>query len=177
MIAALSVAISLPAYAAEVKIGVINMHRALNDTDEGKRASEKLNAKLNAEGKNLKVKFDEVKKMEDDLNQQGYMLSEAARAEKQEKLKRAARDFEKLRDDKQKEFIAESKESTERILRKLMDIVRDYAKAEGYVAIFDSSAPAQALTGGVVWADPKADITGKVIDLYNASGAKAPDKQ
>jgi len=175
ILAIVGIIASAPATAAEVKIGIINMQRALNDTDEGKIALEKLRGKLESENKLLKGKQEELKKIEDELNQQGYMLSEATRAEKQEKYKRATRDFEKYRDEKSKEFVGLQKEATEKILRKLADILKDYAKAEGYTVIFESSPQTQGMPGSVIWADGRMDITDKLIELYNKS-AKAGGK-
>ncbi len=162
---------SAPAFATEVKIGVINMQRALNETEEGKKALEKLRGKLESENKVLKGKQEDLKKMEDDLGQQGYMLSEAAKAEKQEKFRKMARDFEKYRDEKSKEFAGMQKEATEKILKKLSEILKDFAKGEGYTVILESSQQSQGMPGSVVWFDGRLDITEKMISLYNAKGA------
>lgn len=162
-------ALALPAgvFAAEFKYGVIDMHRALNDTDEGKKALNRLKAKLEMENAALKGKQDELRKLDEEINKQGYMLSESARSEKELKFRKLREDFEKYREERAGEFGRQQKESTETILKKLMEVVDGHAKQEGLNMIFESSSGTQGMPGSVIWFDPKNDITPKIIELYN----------
>ena len=166
---------SPPALAGELKIGVIDMQRALGDTDEGKAALQKLKAKLDAEYKVLQTKQEEVKKLDDEITTQGYMLSESAKAQKQEKLRQMVREFEKMREEKNKEFVEAQKEATGKILKKLTEVIRAYAKSEGLSLVLESSSQTQGMPGSVVLSDKSMDITDKVIELYNNAG-KEPEK-
>ncbi|MBI3795303.1 MAG: OmpH family outer membrane protein [Nitrospinae bacterium] len=165
-----------PAQSAEIKIGVINMQRALTETNDGKAALEKLKVRLEADYKVLQSRQDELKKIEDELTQQGYMLSESAKAEKQEKLRHGAVDFQKFREEKNKEFVGIQREATERIMKKMMDQVKKYAKVSGLSLVLESSFQTQATPGSVVFSDEKLDITDKMIELYNkeTKGSETP---
>jgi outer membrane protein len=158
------------AHAGEVKIAVINMNKALSDTDDGKAALLKLQSRLDTEYKILQGRQAELKKLEEEITQQGYMLSDSARAEKQDKLRQAAREFEKAREEKNKEFVEAQKEATGKIIKKLNDIIKSYSKAAGFTLVLESSSQTQGMPGSVVWFDDKMDITDKVIELYNSAG-------
>lgn len=158
------------AFAGEIKIAVIDMQKALSDTEDGKAALQKLKAKLDVEYKVLQTKQEEVKKLEDELTQQGFMLSESTKAQKQEKLRQMAREFDKSREEKNKEFMDARNEATGKILKKLSEIIKSYAASEGFTVVLESSSQTQGMPGSVVWYDKKLEITDKVIELYNAAG-------
>ncbi len=162
-------ALALPtaAFAAEFKYGIIDMQHALNDTEEGKKALGRLKAKLEMENTVLKGKQDDLRKVEEEITKQGYMLSDAARSEKELKFRKLREEFEKYREEKSGEFARQQKETTEVILKKVLEVVDGYAKAEGLGLIFESSSRTQGMPGSVIWYDPKNDITPKIIELYN----------
>lgn len=162
-------ALALPtaALAAEFKYGIIDMQHALNDTEEGKKALGRLKVKLETETTVLKGKQDELRKLEEEITKQGYMLSDAARSEKELKFRKLREEFEKYREEKSGEFARQQKETTEAILKKVLEVVDAYAKGEGLGMIFESSSRTQGMPGSVIWFDQKNDITQKIIELYN----------
>ncbi len=162
-------ALALPAaaLAAEFKYGIIDMQHALNDTEEGKKALGRLKTKLETENAVLKEKQDELRKLEEEITKQGYMMSDAVRSEKELKFRKMRDEFEKYREEKSAEFAREQKDATETVLKKLLGLVDGYAKQEGFGMIFESSARTQGMPGSVIWFDQKNDITAKVIELYN----------
>lgn len=167
LLVAAALALPAAALAAEFKYGIIDMQRALNDTEEGKKALGRLKTKLETENAVLKAKQDDLRKLEEEMSKQGYMLSESARSEKELKFRKLREDFDKYREEKSGEFARQQKESTEAILKKLLEVVDGYAKQEGLGMIFESSARTQGMPGSVIWYDPKNDITPKIIELYN----------
>lgn len=162
-------ALMLPAaaLAAEFKYGIIDMQHALNDTEEGKKALGRLKTKLETENAVLKGKQEELRKLEEEMTKQGYMLSDAARSEKELKFRKLRDEFDKYREEKSAEFARQQKETTEAILKKVLEVVDGYAKGEGLSMIFESSARTQGMPGSVIWYDLKNDITPKIIELYN----------
>ena len=69
-----------------VKIGYVDMMRALNEVNEGKTAKAKLEADGKAKKKKLEIMQAELKKMKEDLDKQSLILSKEALAEKQAKF-------------------------------------------------------------------------------------------
>lgn len=167
VVVVIALALPMAALAAEFKYGIIDMQHALNDTEEGKKALVRLKAKLETETTLLKGKQDELRKLEEEMTKQGYMLSDAARSEKELKFRKLREEFEKYREEKSNEFGRQQKETTEAILKKVLEIVDGYAKGEGLAMIFESSTRTQGMPGSVIWFDPKNDITPKIIELYN----------
>jgi outer membrane protein len=174
------VSVMFPAavFAAEFKVAVINMQRAVAETDEGMAALKKLKAKLDADAKVLQGKQDELKKMDEEMAAQGYMMSESAKAEKQDKFRRAVKEYEKIRDEKNKAFSEAQKEITDKILKKLHEIIKTYSKSEGYSLVLESGPQLQGLPGGsVLHYEESMDITDKVIRMYDVAAKNAEKQQ
>lgn len=165
-------------FAAELKVAVINMQRAVAETDEGMAALKKLKTKLDADSKVLQGKQDELKKMDEEMATQGYMMSESTKAEKQDKFRRAVKEYEKIRDEKNRAFSEAQKEITDKILKKLHEIIKSYAKSEGYSLILESGPQLQGLPGGsVIHYEDGMDITDKVIRMYDVAAKNAEKQQ
>lgn len=156
------------AQAAEpVKIGVVDMQLALNETKEGRQILSKMKKKLQKENDILKKKGEELKKMQEDLKQQSFMLSEAARAEKEEKLRKLNREFERYREDKRAEFLNQQRKATEKIYKGLIVVLKEYAEKEEFTVIFEAGQQAPGVPGTIVYRNEAIDITRKIIELYD----------
>jgi len=153
--------------AAIVKIGVLDLQRALNATTEGMAAKETLKSKHSAKQEQIDAMKAELDTMEEKLK--SPVLSQEAQNDLKEKVR--AKKGEII------EFITEAKEAEEkenqqlsgRILEGLVTIAQDIAKAEGYTMILERSS------GGVLYAQDTVDLTDRVVKQYNSkvqSGAK-----
>lgn len=159
--------LTVPANAQPLKVGVIDMQKGLNDTEEGRKELEKLK-KIQVSGSEiLKQKQGELKKLEDEINKQGFMLSVDARMQKEEKFRRLQRDFERYREDKMAEFVRQRNVSTAKVYKGLMGVLREYAEKEKFDIILEAGQQAAPASGTVIYFDDSVDITGKVIEIYN----------
>ncbi|GMT42614.1 MAG: membrane protein [bacterium] len=165
--------LSAPLYAQQGKIGVINMQRALNGTEEGQKELKKLKKRLNSENKIFKKKEDKIKKLQDELSKQGFLLSDKSRVEKEEKFRQLNRDIERYQEDSRAEFTRLQREATDRMFKKLMKILTDYAKNNNFSIILEAGNSNANMPGMVLYNDKKVDVTDDVINLYNKKiGAK-----
>lgn len=166
--AIMSLFTSAPLYAQQGKIGVIDMQRALNETVEGKKVLGRLKTKLNAEKAILKKKEDELAQMQNELNKQGFLLSDQTRMEKEERFRNLQRKMERYQEDKREEFIRLQRNSTERIFKGLMEILNDYAKNKSFSLILEAGQANPNMPSPVLYYDEATvDITAEVIKLYN----------
>ena len=144
---------------AKLKIGVVNIERAMRDTNEGKRAEaqltkfkKKLEATLNRE---LKGFYEKEKK----LREAWSVLKDAERRKRaqasQAELKRLQEKYVKS----ERDLMQRKTKALMRINRKLNKIVAGIAKREGYDYIFSNAA--------LLWAPPHVDLTNQVIRSYN----------
>jgi len=166
--AVISLFMSAPLYAQQGKIGVIDMQRALNDTVEGKKVLGRLKTKLNAEKAILDKKEEELTKMQNELNKQGFLLSDRTRMEKEERFRSLQRELERYQEDKREEFMRLQRNSTERIFKGLMKILDDYAKKKNFSLILEAGQANPNMPSPVLYYDEATvDITAAVIKLYD----------
>lgn len=148
---------------ASGKVGVLNVQGAIANTAEGKVASAELQSQFAPRQNELQNLQKQIEDIRQRLQAGGDKLSqeEQARLQRQGEVltKQAQRKQEDYNDDVQ----AALGEVRERIGRKLVDILDRYARENGYVAIFDSSAQASP----IIYASNQIDVTQEIVKLYD----------
>src|SRR5919201_43388 len=71
---------------ADQKIAYVDLQRALEETEEGKRAKAKLKSDFDKKQKELDARQEELKKMKSDLDKQAPILKPDALQKKQQEL-------------------------------------------------------------------------------------------
>jgi len=170
-------AASPPLQAQNLKVGVIDMNRALNETKEGKKILNDMKAKISKGNEELRKKQDELKKLQDALNKQGFLLSDAARQQKEEEFRRRNRDVERFREDKQTEFARMQQRATERIHQGLMKVINDFAKSEKYDLLVEAGSQPAGVPGAVIYFDNALDVTDEIISRYDKAGSAKAGKK
>ena len=168
MILAGLVAFSLavaPAFAADVKLGYIDMQRALNTSEAGKEAKEQLAARVKKYQDEINSKQDEIKKLKDDLEKQGMLLSESVRAAKEKVYQQKIKEFQRFTKDAQDELQGKDEEFTRKILESMEKVIQEYGRKNGYSFIFVRNE-------GMLYVDEKADVTDEVLKIFNATRKK-----
>jgi outer membrane protein len=122
---------------AQTKIAVVNVQKAMADTDEIKKASAAVEAKY-------KKPQDELAKLQADLQsieaQVGSgKLNQNAIAELQALGQRKQRDAQRLSDDLQADFDRDRQEILGKASQKMQDIISKLAAEKGFDLIIDSS--------------------------------------
>jgi outer membrane protein len=149
------------ARAEDVKIGGVNFQQALNEVQQGKNAKAALKAEFDAKQKKLALQQEELKKMQEDAQKQGAVLSQDAMAAKQkafnDKLVALQKDMATYRDD----LVAKEAKMTGQILNNLKTITAEVGSKEGYTMIVETSQDA------VLYAKTKDDLTSRLISMYN----------
>lgn len=166
MMVVMAVVVSGSAWAAEGKIGYIDMQRALNSSEAGKEAKNQLQVKLKNYQVQINAKQEELQKLKTDLEKQGVALSETARAAKEKDYQQKLKDFQRFTKDAEEDLQARDGEFTKKIVEAMSAVVNEYGRKNGYTMIFD------ARSAGMLYADPKSDLTEEAIKAFNASKAK-----
>jgi outer membrane protein len=150
---------------AETKIAVVDLQRALEETDDGKKAKAKLKADFDRKQKELDDKQEELKKMKEDLDKKlPLMKAEAAQAE-QKKFQDRFVELQGIYARLQKDLAGKEQEATAGIFRGLQGVVGQISEREHFDVVLEKNS-------AVVWGKPSLDITNEVIRLYNSSGAQ-----
>jgi len=153
------------AFAADTKIGYIDMQRAINTSEAGKEAKEQLATKVKKFQDEINVKQEDLKKLKEELEKQGMLLSESARASKEKDYQNKLKDFQRFTKDAQEELQGKDEELTRKILVEMEKVIREFGKKNGYTFIFVRNE-------NMLFADEKADLTDEMLKQFNANRKK-----
>lgn len=156
---------STSVFAADLKLGYIDMQRALNGSEAGKEAKEQLAARVKKYQDEINVKQEDLKKLKDELEKQGMLLSDSARAAKEKDYQNKLKDFQRFTKDAQDELQGKDEEFTRKILEGMEKIIQEYGRKNGYTFIFVRNE-------SMLFVDDKADLTEEVLKLFNANRKK-----
>ena len=150
-----------PAAADNEKIAVVDIDQALNSTEEGKAAREELSRKQReAQGK-LEPMVERFKEMQEELKSKRFVLSEEALYQKQLDLVELKTEIDNRAKELEDKFKVDKERLEGPLRKKLIEIVEEIGKEEGYGLILARGA------GGMLYNREALDITDKVIERFN----------
>jgi outer membrane protein len=158
MIASLMLAAGL-VHAAETKIGVVDMQKAIQSTATGKKAKTELESEFNKKKKELEKKEADLKKMGEDLERKKSVLSEEVLSKKQAEFQEEMLKYRDVVGKSQIEIQKKERDLTAPILEKMKKVIEKVAKEKGYTMVLENSQM-------VLFATPDADLTAEVIKSY-----------
>jgi outer membrane protein len=148
---------------AETKVGYVDLQRALNESDSGKKAKEEFKVQVDRLQDKLKKQKDEIDNLKDRLEKKSLVMKEEERGNLEEEYRKKMRDFERNYKDTQADLQKKDSEMTGAIVRDLQEIIREYGEREGYTVILETSSNA------VVYGAKNADVTETIIQRYNTA--------
>ena len=166
VIAGAAVLAALPARAAELKIGVVDPQRLLEDSPQGKAASESMRAEFAPRQRTLQAQEQAIKAKQEKLQKDSATMTEDQRARAEKELRDSARDLERARGEFNDDATARRNEEMSRLQRTLGEEVRSYAKAQNFDLILTAET--------VVYAAPSYDITPAILSALQARSAASP---
>ena len=155
------------AFAEGLKVAVIDVNKVLNESEAGKAAKKKMEARYEELKKKIDVKNEEAKKLKDDLDKQKILLGKEKLKEREEALKGKIDELRRLTQESEKEMQNRQGEITREILKVIETRLDKYVADEKIDLVLEKSA-------GVIHSNPSLDITAKVLELVNKEkpGAK-----
>src|SRR5208283_2718438 len=152
---------SASAYAAESKIGFVNLQEIITNTNAGKKAGEDFKKLYDKEHAGIAATENELKKLKDELDKQGTIMTEDTRREKGAAYQRKLRDYQLSVEDSNKELKLQDEEITRKLIPPIMKVVSKVAEKEKYTLVIDvASMP-------VPYYAKESDISKKVIGEFN----------
>jgi len=148
------------ANATEIKIGWVDLQKALEQTSAGKKAKKELEKAIKKKQKQLKSKESDLKKKQEDLEKKRLVLSEEVRGRKELEWQQDLIKFQELVRKSQIGLKKRERELTEPILMKLQESIKKVASQGGYTMIFEKS------NQGLLWAAKGTDLTKAVLKAY-----------
>lgn len=160
LLVALGLAAS-PAMSAEIKLGYIDLQKALNLSTAGKQAKEKIKTKVESYDAEVQQKQEELQKLKQDLEKQAMLLSEEARNAKEREYQQKLKEYQRFTKDIQEELQQVDADLTRQILEDILKVVQNYGKENGYTMILEKTE------SSLVYADDSIDLTDEVIQVFD----------
>jgi outer membrane protein len=158
---ALTLALTLfaGAAAAEVNVAVVNIQRAIGESDEAKALLQQLESELAPEQTTLKSLGTEITSLQEKFNKDSEVMSDAEKRRRQKEIEDKQIDYQfrvnklqKTVQDRQQEILGQMEPKVNAVLKDLID-------QQKYDVILARQ--------GVIYADNRLDITAKVTELLN----------
>jgi outer membrane protein len=168
VVAIVALLISAPMIRAQLsKVVVVDFERAVVESEEGKKASDKFNGLLQAKQGDVEKKQRELDEQQKKLQNGARTLSEQAKADIQRDIDRRTTELQRLNEDAQRELQGARDELLKPIAERASAVLGVMAEQENYTLVIDISNP----ESNVVWKNPKNDITDELVKRINASSA------
>jgi outer membrane protein len=149
------------AFAAESRVGFVDIQKAVISTKEWKRSFESFKKNFAKEKKKIKSREARIKKMLADLNKQSFVLEPELKKKKEDKFRKEKVAFERYVQDQNAEFGKSEKEMTQKILIKMMKVIQKIGKDKKYTMILEQKV--------VLYHDKGNDLTSLAIKTYDRS--------
>ncbi len=166
---AAALAVAAPAR-AEVKIGVVEPQKVLDDTKAGKKIKDSLQEYVKARQKVIDMEEDELKKMEEDLVKQGAVLSPDAKKDKEEKFRQKMVDYQRKVQQLNQEVQVKKKETLDEFNKSLEQVIRGIADREKITLVVEKGDNGAGAL--IIYSHPSLDLTERVIKELDARGGK-----
>jgi outer membrane protein len=164
LVSALLLAATAPTiYAQTNRIAVVDLQRALNETEDGRRAKARLKRLFEKRQQQLDKTQNSLKAQKEQIEQ--LIASKAPQKTIQERAatyQKALIELQSTYMEYQRELAEQEGQLTREIIARMERILRRIGQSEGYTLIVERNE------GGVVWVPSNLDLTDQVIQRYNA---------
>ena len=153
--------------AATGKFGVINIQEAIVGTAEGKKALAEIQKRYEPRRNDLQRQEQEITALQDQLQKQVNTLSDEEKLRLQRQLDEKQRLFKRAQEDAQTDYQNDNQEAIRRIGQKMVRVINDYAKQNGFALVVDDSQlPVYFVAQGN-------ELTEVIMKLYDAANPAA----
>lgn len=146
---------------ADLKVGYVDLQRALTEVGEGQQAKAKLKNEIDKKRTEFEL---EQKKLREDglvLDRQASAMSEEVRVEKMKQLQSRLMAISEKGQKLQAEFVEKERAELKKIFDRMDPIVAAIAKREGLAMVFEKT------DSGLVFAEASMDLTNELVRTYN----------
>jgi len=161
MAVVLLVSIGSLAAAEDIKIGYVDLQRALNECEAGKKAKDEFKKQVDRLQADLEKQKQQIESLKDQLDKKSLVMKEEERRNLENDYRKRMRDFERNYKDSQGELQSKDNELTGDILRELQKVIQAYGQREGFTLILENSSST------VLYSAQNADLTDRIIEEYN----------
>jgi len=150
---------------AEIKMGVVNFQKLLEDAPQTKTAMQALENEFAPRRRELLTMQNDLKARDEKLQKEGAVMSEADRAKAEKTLRDQQREFSRKAGEFQDDASTRRNEEIGKVQRYLVTEIQGYANAQGFDLV---------LGEGVFFAKGPLDITANILAVLVTKPATLP---
>src|SRR5689334_18747699 len=154
------------AFAQSLKFAVVDVQRAVMETEDGLRAQATLKKFFDKRQQELDAKQTELQKQREEIEKQSKVLSQQALQKRMEDWQKQMVELQTVFVEYNKELQKKQGELTQPIYGKVVALLRRLATQDGYDAILEKQA--------VPYMRNDLDLTDKIIQMYNSGAPPGP---
>ncbi|WP_297446300.1 OmpH family outer membrane protein [Desulfurobacterium sp.] len=140
----------------------IDMQKLINESPQGKKAKTELEAEIKKAESQLKKLAKEIEQLKKELS--SPLISQKTKQQKETEIQTKILQYKQLQQKSQKMLSKFERELTAKILKDVFKIVEKYRKEHNIPMIVEKNE------AGIISADPKYDLTDKILKLYSRPG-------
>jgi len=146
-------------FAAEMKIGYVDIKTAMENTKAYQQGLKRLEALQNKKKDKLEAMRTRVSELDKELQMQSMTMSSEHQANKQQEFTRLKKEFDRELQDASDELKREKRQLDQTMFGKFYDVVRAYGKENNFGIIFPKSA--------IVYGDDAHEVTAAITKLLD----------
>lgn len=151
-------------FAADLKIGVMNVQKIIVTCDAGKEAKGRFDTKMKKLQSSFKAEEEALKGLQAEIKKKSSAWSEETKAEKAREFQKKGRELQAKTEDARFEMKKMQDKELQPILKALEKVVDNYGKEKKFTAIMDAK--------NIIYFAKTVDITDEVVKRLNKELAK-----
>ncbi|MEW5790400.1 MAG: OmpH family outer membrane protein [Pseudomonadota bacterium] len=155
-----------PSAFADIKIGYVDLDRALQQMPQAKAAADSLNRDLEARQREIDQRREKIQQQQAELERQAATLSEAQRRERERQLQNMILNLQRMQQSAQEELNVKRNQALKELQDRLLRVVGSIGQRGGYTLIVHDKS--------VLYADRRIDITDQVLTELKAAELRGP---
>jgi len=150
--------------AEELKIGVVNYARLMQESPQAKAVQTQLRTEFSGKQQELQTQQQSLKSKEAQLERDGPTMSPEQRTDAERRLREGQRQLSEKVNEYQDDFNARQNQELSKLQKVLVEQVQTYAQAQKFDLV---------IADGVIYTNPSLDITAPILAALQARGATA----
>jgi outer membrane protein len=146
--------------AADIKIGVVDLQRVIDASEEGKRAQAEVQKKGDELSQQVKAREEELQAMKADYEKQSLALTPEAKREKLDVLEKKDVEYQRFVKDAQADFRKVEQRALKELYDQIKQVTIKYGKDNNYSLIVEVQS--------VIYNSDIVDITEEIIKIFNS---------
>ncbi len=149
---------------AEIKIGVVNFQKLMEESPQVKTAMQSLQNEFGPRQRELVTMQNDLKSRQEKLEKEAALMAEADRVKAEKTLRDEQREFSRKGGEFQDDLSTRKNEEIGKVQRYLVEEVRTYAVAQGFDLVLAES----------LYSKPALDITAQILEVLKSKAGSAP---